>query len=208
MLSYLRPPFRRPAAGNVRWGNRDGNGDWGYSVVDASDKPTGTGNPRRYDWTENADNFHSPTFSYAANGAVSLSLGSGPASTGTIPTGANTVLVRARGDGGDTDRVASLFGATVELLADNASILFGDLLGDSEVRYIGLIDPRLASGFTIGTNQGAKINGGDGNPVARDSWPAYQFKVGANPVPAPSVIALLGFGVIALGYGQIRKVRS
>jgi hypothetical protein len=131
------------------------------------------------------------------------------ASTGTIPTGANTVLVRAKGDGGETDRIANLLGLVVELLADSTVIPLGDLLGDIDAQYIGLIDPRLASGFTISTtDSGANINGGDGDPEAKGSLPAYQFKVGASPVPAPSVIALLGLGVIALGYRRIRTVKT
>jgi hypothetical protein len=188
--------FTKTFGGNIRWGNNDTNGDWEYSVVDASDNPILPSNPKQVKWTD-----YSPTHSYsfsfnsASNsaalgltmskdsGSIALDISSGSVTHAQI----NAIIFRAKAADGD---VASLLKPIIINFTSGGSLQLESLTGDSDAQSFLLVDDRLAEGFTV-TGAATLADG-------RGSLPMYQFKVGFSTVPVPAAVWLLGTGLVGL----------
>jgi hypothetical protein len=194
--------FGKLGGGNVRWGAGGGAQTWEFAIVNGGDIPT-AGSEKNRNWVSGEDNIHEAVFGYDAGGAASLDIeAASGASTGTIATGANTLLIRARAN--PNDGQAASLSSLVVTLDNGEEIILAGVTGDNDAQYIGLFDPRLSNGFSV-AGQGL-INGGE-NP--RGSSPAYQFKVGLSngvqEIPVPGTLALLGGGL--LGFGLLTRRR-
>jgi hypothetical protein len=185
--------FVKDFGANVRWGNGQANGDWEYSVVDASDLPLAGGNPKQHDWQAGA-NLHDYLLDYdSAGGTVSLALsdGGGPFPSGvssgapTVAPGLNALAIRARANFGDAADLYSPITVVFDLGGPNA--VLGPVVGDGDAEYLVLVDARLAGGFQV--FGAANLQDGSG------SLPQYGFKVGHVAVPEPAACLLLLTGV-------------
>jgi hypothetical protein len=171
--------FTKTFAGNVRWGNGTGEGDWEYAIVNGSDVPIGAAAQAAWAPT----NTHTVTFSY--DGATSATLGlSGVGSlTRSIPAGPSALFARVRDSETAFTNLSSIL---VDLAFNGVGVdySFNLLTGDANAEYWGVTDPNLQFGFTLTAE--ATLAG----PRTAGSDPMYQFKVGV--IPAPGACAVLG----------------
>ena len=194
--------FQKTGGGNVRWGNGGPSGDWEYAVVDATDTPIGPSG--QMDW-DGGSNDHATTFTFSG-GSASLSLdivdpGVADPAALTVPfavTG-NTLLIRARARGS----VASLTDIRITFAIDNTTTTLGNLVGDADAQYIGLVDPRLANGFRLDIANVAF----DGGSSPRGSIPMYGFKFGTTMVPEPASLGLVLAGLAGMHIVSRRRNR-
>lgn len=185
--------FTKAFGGNVRWGDGGPSGDWEYAIVDGDDLPVGA--VGQADWLDDAANTHTVDFLFDGASFADLTLGSPVSDSLGRSVGAgdvNTLLVRAKDGSGDPTALSAI---EIDVGLTGTFVALGDLIGDGDAEYLGLIDPELAGGFALRAT--ATLNG-DGD--VRGSDPMYQFKVGTArvEVPEPASAALLLGGIAAL----------
>lgn len=195
---------------SILWGGAN-QSSFEYAIRAAGEVVQGA--PGQIDW---ADGDHAlgpnsagdPLVRYQPSGQVNLNfrvteIGDSPNGnptgdyglTRTLPiAGVNAVFIRAR-DAANGTANAALRGLTLSF--GNTTVNLGDVIGDGDGEYAGVIDAGLLSGFTL-SFAGGDFNFGTG---VANAVPALQVKFGTAiiPTPAPAAVGLFGLGLLALG---------
>ncbi len=180
--------------GEVRWGG----GTWELGMVDLNPgySPTQTKN---LTWPD-VDNSHSFEFVYDGTSA-DLTV-KGQTVTGTFPgAGVNSFVLRVFDSETPFSRLTNM---TLDIAGDLFSL--PDLGGVSGSSTYTFRNSALSGGFKI---TGTGILSGSDPPTPdtnrpSNSDPAYQIKVGTL-VPEPSTLALVGAGLLGLGFVRRRR---
>jgi hypothetical protein len=177
--------FTKTFAGNVRWGNAGGSGDWEYAIVNASDAPIGGVGQRAW----GATNTHRVTFSFDGSASASLDLGGVGSLTRTVPGDPSVLFARVRDS---ESQFTNLKDIQIDLAYNGVGVdySFNLLTGDANAEYWGIADANLRFGFTL-TAEATLVG-----PRTAGSDPMYQFKVG---VPTPGSVALLALSGLVAG---------
>jgi hypothetical protein len=206
--------FTKQFGYNVKNGNSAANGDWEYAIVNGSDVPQF--GSQQLAWGHNTQRDHDFSFAYDGGAIADLDLmnitglpaiadqsNSGNVS-GLVSGSPNAIFIRAR-DGGTNSQV-DLSNLVLTFLIDNAVINLGSLFGDGDAAYVGVIDTRVAGGFTITGD--VLLNTGD--PGGGGSSRMYQAKIGVSTavVPIPAAVSLLSGALGALGALRMLKRRQ
>lgn len=184
--------FTKEFGGNVRWGNAATDGDWEYSVVDATDFLIGAENPKQHAWAPDpSTNDHAVSFDWDGAGSITLDpgLSAGPsAESSFLPGPINAVAIRARANSGDAANL--LYPITITFDGGGPDVVLPALTGDGDAEYVVVVDSRLSSGFEV-TAEAQLLDG-------RGSLPQYGFKVGFIPEPGTALLLGLGLSLLAL----------
>jgi hypothetical protein len=197
--------FTKQFGFNVKNGNSGANGDWEYAIVNAADVPQfGSG---QLAWGNNTQRDHDFGFGYDGSAIADLDImnigGLPPLSnvsnsgnvSGLVSGSPNALFIRAK-DGGVNSQV-DLSNLVLTFLVDNSVVNLGSLIGDSNAAYIGVIDVRVAGGFTITGD--VALNTGDAG--SGGSSRMYQAKIGTvPPVPVPGAVWLFGSALGLMGW--------
>lgn len=203
--------FTKQFGYNVKNGNSAANGDWEYAIVNGSDVPQfGSG---QIAWGINADRDHDFSFGYDGAAIADLDLmnitglgnvsNSGNVSSLVSGGSPNAVFIRAANKDGGASAKVDLSQLVLTFLVDNSSINLGSLVGDANAQYIGVIDARVAGGFTITGDVDLNMGSGGGG-----STRMYQAKIGISQqavVPVPAAVWLFGGALGALGLLKRRQ---
>jgi hypothetical protein len=189
--AFLDLDFTKELGGNVRWGNGATNGDWEYSVVDATDHPVDDVGPRQHAWASSpSTNDHTVSFDWDGLGTITLDPGlpAGASVATGFPAGPiNALAIRARAGTGDVANLLSPI--TISFDSGGPNVVLATLTGDGDAEYVVVVDSRLSGGFEVVAH--AQLGDGSG------SLPQYGFKVGFF-VPEPNTLLLVGLGLSLL----------
>jgi hypothetical protein len=203
--------FTKQFGYNVKNGNSAANGDWEYAIVDGADVPQF--GSQQLAWGNNTQRDHDFSFAYDGSAIADLDLtniGGLPALadqsnsgdvSGLVSGSPNAIFIRAK-DAGSNSQV-DLGNLAITFLIDNSVINLGSLIGDADAAYVGVIDSRVAGGFTITGD--VLLNTGDSG--GGGSTRMYQAKIGLSNavVPVPAAVWLFGGALAALGVLKRRQ---
>jgi len=189
--------FTKDFRADARWGyNETPARSWEYSVVNAADSPL---NQKQFAWNNTPHTYNLNVNS--ATDTVSFNINNGDDSFFDfsqvgfdVYTNALVIRAKATDSAGVTQRDAEMQSIIVNFTSGGFLDL-GQLIGDNDANYLMLIDNRLISGFTVSGDALLSVTSGVGS--GSDPW--YGFKVGNSPIPEPSTILLLGFGLAGIG---------
>lgn len=197
--------FTKQFGYNVKNGNSAGNGDWEYAVVNASDVPQF--GSQQLAWGINTQRDHDFSFAYDGSAMADLDLmnitglpalanQSNSGNVSGLASAPNALFVRAKDSG--TNAQVDLSNLTLTFLVDNAVINLGSLIGDADAAYVGVVDARVAGGFTLTGD--VQLNTGDAG--GGGSTRMYQAKIGTVPavVPVPAAAWLFGSALGAVAW--------